>query len=199
MTDTSANDLIAGHPALDFTNTVGWHAGPDGIERFHAYADLLDWARDAKVLRPAQLARLRRRAAAAPESARASLAQAITTRELIYRIFTDVARGRRPARADLAALHAARVAALRHAEPGWTDGLELTFIGSDDLLAPVWPLVLAAVDLLRSPDLARVRQCANDPCGWLFVDRSKNHSRRWCSSGDCGNETRVRRFREKHR
>jgi predicted RNA-binding Zn ribbon-like protein len=199
MTDTNARGLIAGHPALDFTNTVGWHAGPDAIERFHTYVDLLDWVRDAKVLRPAQLARLRRRAAAAPGAAHASLAQAITARELIYRIFTDVARGRRPAHADLAALHAARVAALRHAEPGWSGGLALAFTKRDDLLAPVWALVLAAVDLLRSPELARVRQCANDPCGWLFVDRSKNGSRRWCSSGDCGNETRVRRFREKQR
>jgi predicted RNA-binding Zn ribbon-like protein len=199
MADTTARDLIAGHPALDFTNTVGWHAGPDGVEKFHSYGDLLEWARAAGVIRPAQLASLRSRAGSSPRAARAALRRAIAIREVIYRIFTAVARGVTPSPRDLRMLHTVRLSALQQAQPEWTAGLELSFAKSDDLLAPVWPLVLAAVDLLRSPERDRVRQCANDPCGWLFVDRSKNRSRRWCSSGDCGNETRVRRFREKAR
>ncbi|HET9947771.1 MAG TPA: ABATE domain-containing protein, partial [Longimicrobiales bacterium] len=106
MAKSSVRHLIAGHPALDFTNTVDWHAGPNAVDRLHTYDDLLDWARHAKVLGPAQLTRLRRRAAAVPAQARESLADAIATRELIYRIFTAAARGKRPARADLAELHA---------------------------------------------------------------------------------------------
>jgi predicted RNA-binding Zn ribbon-like protein len=197
MTDTSARDLIAGHPALDFTNTVGWHAGPDGVEKFHSYGDLLDWARAAGVVSRSQLTLLRRRADGSPQLARSALRRAIAIRELLYRIFTALVHGTPPAPRDLRALHTVRLAALRQARPGWDGALAVSFARSDDLLAPVWPLVLAAVDLLRSPERDRVRQCANDPCGWLFVDRSKNRSRRWCSSGDCGNETRVRRFREK--
>jgi predicted RNA-binding Zn ribbon-like protein len=199
MTDTTVRDLIAGNPALDFTNTVGWHAGPDGVEKFHAYGDLLEWARAAGVIRPAQLATLRSRAGSSPRAARAALRRAIAIREVIYRIFAAVAHGVTPSPRDLRMLHTVQLSALEQAQPEWAGGLELSFAKSDDLLAPVWPLVLAAVDLLRSPERDRVRQCANDPCGWLFVDRSKNRSRRWCSSGDCGNETRVRRFREKAR
>jgi len=195
MTGTERQPLIAGHPALDFTNSVGWHAGAEQIEQFHRYADLLDWAGDADVLRRQQIAALRRRAAAAPGAARRALGRAIEIRELIYRIFTAVANGTTPKRADLDRLHAERIDALEHAEAHWSGGLSVSFVKGDDLLAPAWPLVLAAVDLLRSPELERVRQCANDPCGWLFIDRSKNRSRRWCSSGDCGNESRVRRFR----
>ncbi|MGH7627153.1 MAG: CGNR zinc finger domain-containing protein, partial [Gemmatimonadaceae bacterium] len=59
--------------------------------------------------------------------------------------------------------------------------------------------LMDAVDLLRSDDVHRIRQCANDPCGWLFLDRSRNGSRRWCSSAECGNEMRVRHFRERQR
>jgi len=59
---------------------------------------------------------------------------------------------------------------------------------------PLWPIAVAAVDLLRSPErLARVKGCAN--CNWLFVDRSRNGSRRWCSMDECGVHTKMRRYR----
>ena len=199
MSATERQPLIAGHPALDFTNSVGWHAGAEQVEQFHAYEDLLAWAGDARVLPPAQLARLSHRAAASARAGNVALRRAIEIRELIYRIFTAVAKGAAPVPSDLERLRAEQVRALEHAEPAWSEGLGYSFADSADLLAPVYPVVLAAMDLLRSPDLERVRQCANDPCGWLFVDRSRNRSRRWCSSGDCGNETRVRRFRERQR
>ncbi|HET9604147.1 MAG TPA: CGNR zinc finger domain-containing protein [Gemmatimonadales bacterium] len=199
MSTSGREPLIAGHPALDFTNSVGWHAGANQEEHFHSYGDLLDWAGDAKVLTPQHLASLGRKAAAQPAAARAALRRAIAIREVIYRVFSAVARGRTPARDDLERLHAGRIEALRHATIQWSGALANTFAKCDDLLAPVYPVVLAAVELLQSDELARVRQCANDPCGWLFVDRSRNGSRRWCSSSDCGNESRVRRFRARSR
>lgn len=199
MSTSGREPLIAGHPALDFTNTVGWHAGADQVEHFHSYGDLLDWAGDARVLTPQQLAALREKGAARPAAARAALRRAIAMRELIYRIYAAVARQRTPARGDLERLHKEQIEALQHASVHWSGALANTFAKSDDLLAPVYPVVLAAVELLQSDELARVRQCANDPCGWLFVDRSRNGSRRWCSSSDCGNESRVRRFRARSR
>jgi predicted RNA-binding Zn ribbon-like protein len=199
VTTSGREPLIAGHPALDFTNTVGWHAGADQVEHFHLYADLLDWAADARVLTREHLAALGRKSAARPAAARAALRRAIEIRELIYRIFSAVAGGRTPARGDLERLHAERIEALRHATVQWSGALASTFAGCDNLLTPVYPVVLSAVELLESDELAKVRQCANDPCGWLFVDRSRNGSRRWCSSSDCGNESRVRRFRARTR
>ena len=63
---------------------------------------------------------------------------------------------------------------------------------------PLWPVAIAAVDLLRSPDrLARVKLCAQ--CSWLFVDRSRNGSRRWCSMGECGAQVKMRRYRAARR
>jgi predicted RNA-binding Zn ribbon-like protein len=55
-----------------------------------------------------------------------------------------------------------------------------------------------AADLLASPDdLARVRVCAGSEaggCGWLFLDRTKARTRRWCSMQDCGNRAKARRY-----
>ena len=61
---------------------------------------------------------------------------------------------------------------------------------------PLWPIVQSAAELLLSEHLrGRVGQCA-DPsgCGWLFLDLSKNRSRRWCSIQDCGNRAKQRRL-----
>jgi predicted RNA-binding Zn ribbon-like protein len=64
---------------------------------------------------------------------------------------------------------------------------------------PLWILARSAADLLTSEQHAYVRQCASEECTWLFIDRSKNHSRRWCDMGDCGNREKARRLRARKR
>ena len=55
------------------------------------------------------------------------------------------------------------------------------------------PALWSAGDLLTGPQLARVRECANDKCLWLFLDESKNGTRRWCSMSACGNRAKAHR------
>jgi len=58
----------------------------------------------------------------------------------------------------------------------------------------VGPIALSAAGLLTSLAYKRVGQCEDDRgCGWLFLDTSKNHSRRWCDMNDCGNRAKQRR------
>ena len=64
---------------------------------------------------------------------------------------------------------------------------------ADDLQTLLWPVVWSAVELLTGGPVERVRECDNDPCGWLFVDMSRNRSRRWCDMRDCGNRVKARR------
>jgi predicted RNA-binding Zn ribbon-like protein len=66
-----------------------------------------------------------------------------------------------------------------------------------ELERPLWPIAKAALELLTDEQLDRLRQCANPECGWLFLDTSRNRSRRWCDMGSCGNRAKVRRFRER--
>jgi predicted RNA-binding Zn ribbon-like protein len=60
------------------------------------------------------------------------------------------------------------------------------------LLRPVRPAVHAAVQLLASDQLGRVKGCGR--CRFLFVDESRNGSRRWCSMKDCGTAEKIRRY-----
>jgi predicted RNA-binding Zn ribbon-like protein len=56
--------------------------------------------------------------------------------------------------------------------------------------------------LLRAtarPDWARVKACRGDDCRWVFVDGSRNGSRRWCAMANCGNRAKVAAFRLRHR
>jgi predicted RNA-binding Zn ribbon-like protein len=50
-----------------------------------------------------------------------------------------------------------------------------------------------ALELVTSPALAKLRECANPDCGALFVDSSRPGMRRWCSMGTCGNRAKKER------
>jgi predicted RNA-binding Zn ribbon-like protein len=63
----------------------------------------------------------------------------------------------------------------------------------------LWPVVVSAAELLTSPDVERVRQCAREGCQWMFLDLSKNGSRRWCSMTLCGSRAKSRRFYHRRR
>jgi predicted RNA-binding Zn ribbon-like protein len=76
---------------------------------------------------------------------------------------------------------------LRAAEPG-------------DLARDIAAATVAA--LLRAtarPDWSRVKACRGDDCRWVFVDRSRNCSRRWCAMAECGNRAKSAAFRSRHR
>jgi hypothetical protein len=57
----------------------------------------------------------------------------------------------------------------------------------DDLLLPL-------IEFARQRD--RVSICANPACRLVFIDDSRNRTRRWCDNAGCGNRFRVRRYRE---
>ena len=144
--------------------------------------------------------------------------RAIGLRESLYRLLTAQAGGVPPDARDIAAVNAWLPEAFSHRRlthtgfPGTSaphsgdNGVrgargqpghyEYVLVGPTGALEwPLWPVVWSAVDLLmQAPEtLSRVRVCANDPCGWLFVDQSRNRSRRWCDMSDCGNKVKARR------
>jgi predicted RNA-binding Zn ribbon-like protein len=190
-------DLTGGRLCLDFANTVGWRGSSAPQEHLGSYADLVAWAEQAHVVAPRAARALLKRAAAQPAEAREALATAIRLREALYRVFAAATAGRTPLAADLAVLNAAVTAAFErpHLVASKT-GFTLAFgSDTDDLGAPLTPVVRSAVDLLTSPDLVRVRTCAAAACAWLFLDTTRNRGRRWCDMKTCGNREKVRRFR----
>ena len=203
---------LTGHPVLDFVNTgsrlreryadlaaaeaAGY--GPFG-DRVHGYEDLVTWAERAGVVEAGMAARLRAAARTDPSPAAAALAEAKRMREALYRILSALERGDSAPKQDLAVVQERARAAEVHRELVCADGgCALAWPDTADLERVLWPLAAEAVDLLLSPDVARVKQCASEECNWLFWDASKNRSRRWCEMSACGNREKARRYQRRH-
>lgn len=190
-------EFVGGSVALDFANTLGgMHTAPTH-EHLLEYDDLVRFGRSAGTLSPIQARRLADEAARQPARAAAVLRRAIALREAIWRVFDAFAKDVRADPADLVAIHEEELAALRHARFAQT-GSAVRYEWSEENLLdrPLWALARSAGDLLRSEDdRRRVRECGSATCEWLFIDRSRNHTRRWCDMSDCGNRAKQRRMR----
>ena len=192
-------DLSGGALCLDFANTVSDRGSDAPIDRLTSYGDFLSWCEQSGAAGPAQVRELSKLAAAHPSAAREALARAIDVREALYRLFAAASGGKRPRPADLAlvneqiplAFKRSRIAAAGEHYVLRVDA------AADDLLSPLAPVIKSTVDLLTSPALDRVRTCAADTCEWLFLDTTKNRTRRWCDMKVCGNREKVRRFRSR--
>lgn len=182
---------------LEFANTVDWHAGGRPIEHVVSYTDLLAWAGKHGLVGEDRARHLSEEAARRPGEAQAARDAAVAVREAIYRLLSAIARSAPPPEADLAALNRALGEAMAHAQIISADGRFAWGwrAAPGDLDQVLWPAVRSAADLLASDALGRIKECADDRgCGWLFLDRSKNRSRRWCRMDGCGNRAKVRQY-----
>ena len=188
-------DLSGGDVALDFVNTASARTVGPLREKLRAYGDLVTWAERVEIVDPAGARRLRAEARRSPRRAVAVLERARSMREAIYRLFTL----REPSSDDLELLsrEVGRAAAARRIVAG-ADGYRYEWAGGSELDRILWPVALSAAELLTSPDRDRVKECASHDCSWLFLDMSRNRSRRWCDMKVCGNRAKARRFSERH-
>jgi len=116
-------------------------------------------------------------------------------RALINRLLRAEARGLGASERDLQGLnrilsqgqnHRGILPAVRGYGWGW--------IGpASDLDRAMWSVGWSAASLLTGPDLNRLKCC--DGCERLFLDASRNRSRRWCDMNGCGNRAKVARHR----
>jgi len=90
-----------------------------------------------------------------------------------------------------------RFAALPVPAPSLTASGELRWQASDPASAMLALLARDALDLVTSPEFARVRRCAGPRCGALFLDTSRPGTRRWCSMEVCGNQAKKSTYRAK--
>lgn len=194
--------FVGGDLSMDFTNTVGGKRGLRTREYLKTYGDFLSWSLQARIVDEAQAAALSRLAADQPEAARLVLERAVELREAIYRISASIVEGRTLAAGDLARLNFELSAALGRLQvrAGET-GFDWRWADDEPSLAhPLGPVARAAAEMLTNPEaLAHLCRCEGDTCGWLFIDSSKNHSRRWCDMRDCGNRAKMRRHRLKQK
>lgn len=188
----------AGKLCLEFADTS---RAADKGEELHAIEDLLQWAKEAGVLSSADSGRLAKHYEANRRQAAADLAKAIGARNLLYSIFTGIANGRPLRERDLSQLNAALTQTPALLRVRAHSGTVQTQWGSaaEGLSQVLFPVLADAANLIASDRLGRVRECASAECTMLFVDESRNGSRRWCDMNACGNRMKARRHYAKTR
>lgn len=195
-------ELTGGALCLDFANTVDKR--PDQEHRqdhLTSYADFLSWLIQTSSISLKEAQQLAGKVYRSPGKADRVCRRAITLREAIYRIFSAIASGRRPAGRDLDSLNSviSRMMARMRVVPE-KGGFDWKWMVKGNSLDPVlWPIAKSAADLLTSDRLRSVRECAAEDCGWLFIDKSANQRRRWCDMKVCGNRAKARRHYERSR
>ena len=204
-------ELVGGHPALDLVNTVEPRVPQAGARPRDHLADpaaVLIWARRAGLVDTAEAEAVERAWVAQPAAGEQALRATREVREALHAVLL-AAIGATPVD-DPAAL-----AGLDQLQLRWTRAIGRSTLSLEPggpaigrLIVGAAPATLvpdraadAAVDLLRTADPGRLRQCPAEQggCGWIFLDRSRNGSRRWCQMADCGTQAKIRRLTERRR
>jgi predicted RNA-binding Zn ribbon-like protein len=189
-------DLDAGDISLDFANTMNWHASDHPEENLHNYDDLVAWGQAAGIISLESNENICNLADEHPVDAEHTYQNALRLREAIYRVFSHRYAGETIPASDLELINTTVNHAISHRRVV-AAGSEFRWEWDDYCDEPeliMWKVAIAATELLTSDKVLRVRECEDDRgCGYLFIDMSKNHSRRWCSMDSCGNRAKALR------
>jgi predicted RNA-binding Zn ribbon-like protein len=193
---------------LDFLNTLHHAEAEDPSEELSSDADLAAWAAQAGILSASEAGRLQARALRNYAQRkllgkkRASLRDdARALREALRQMFQQAAREGKVAPRDVATLNVLlerfpAAGRIERSNGDWTMSWESQAGGAEKLF---YAIVKSAAELVATGRWRAVRECASGTCTWMFLDTSKNHSRRWCQMARCGNRDKVHRFRARSR
>lgn len=192
--------LVGGHPALDLVNTLDWRFREgDTEELLTTYSDVLSFAEQSELLTAAEARRLER--ATGTESGRKTALLAVRAlREALAEVLYARLDGRKPADMSVRTLDRLFKSAQGSRTLRWSgDGMRWEWPAANaDLDLALLKLAQSAEELVTGEQIESVRDCAKPDCRWLFLDTSKNHTRRWCDMKLCGNRMKARRFKALH-
>ncbi len=185
-------EIVGGALCLDFVNTINSRQRPEH-DYLTVYSELANWGGKIRVLSAGQNSRLQKQARRDVKMAENALEKAREFRELLYRLFSNLARQSEPDKKDMASFSKFYGEAIsccqlvkteNYFSPRWE--VDQTYD------AMLWPIAYSAAQILLSKELMQVKECPG--CGWLFLDTSKNQSRRWCNMNTCGARDKMRRY-----
>ena len=185
---------IGNHVALDLVNTVAWRLdAARTVDRLPDGAELVRWAHFVGLLDDDAAATFAREVADDPALGSSAAERVRRTRDQLYRVVQPLAVGAEPAQEDVTALRRQLLGRPGACRRGDLDAARVVDRAALDRRPPGRRWVCRSGGCWSGRTAARLRQCQDADCGWLFLDRTKNGSRVWCSSADCGNRTRARR------
>jgi predicted RNA-binding Zn ribbon-like protein len=201
MARTRLPRRVTGVLCLDFVNTVEPREADHPAEYLVDPGVLVDWAADTGAVDAALAAGVRAWVGEHRDAAERQLAALLTRREALYRVLRARLPGGRPATTQELRLVARWIAAAHaHAvlvpdRPRW----RWDWPAEPTLRRAWWPVAASAGDLLSGRGVDHLGVCDNLGCGWLYLDTTRNHSRRWCSMELCGNAVKSRRHAARSR
>jgi predicted RNA-binding Zn ribbon-like protein len=190
-------ELVGGALCLDFVNTINSRLNPEHDYLIH-YSDLAGWANKVGILSTTQSNQLQKRAKQNVAEAENASHAARALRELLYRLLSNSAKESEPSKQDMGLFMRSYGEAISHGQLLKNEDHFTTVWKVDEAFDSVlWQIIHSAGELLLSRELGQVKECPG--CGWLFLDTSKNQSRRWCSMNTCGARDKMRRYHKSRR
>jgi predicted RNA-binding Zn ribbon-like protein len=190
--------VYGGRLSLSLVNSLWWRRSAEPIEQLNEYADVVATAARSGWLSDQVRAAIDAQAGKQPAQARRQLSAVLDLREVLHGTFATIAAGAQPAADMVGSIQDAAAPGLAELRllPATGTGYQLGWT-RPTLELPLQLLAVSAMLLLASAELDRVKQCPGSTCGWVFLDESRNRSRRWCDSRECGNRERVRAHYER--
>lgn len=179
--------------SINFINTVDWRGKEESDEYINNYNDLIDWATHTEIISGEEAESLRRLAKKAPKKASEAYTRAIRLREAAHRIISHISNGEAPGSEDEELLDSETLSVFSYLKLNLNE-MRLVLNDPLDLDHILRVVVKDLVELMTSDELNSVKRCQSEECGWLFIDSSKNKSRKWCRMGGCGNRAKARRY-----
>jgi len=193
-------ELDGGSLCLNFVNTVRSRFEHPLYEFIVSPDDWLRWSRRIKLLNDLEMERIERYASMNPVKAASEMKEIIGTREALYGIFHRLVNKETPVSQHVTLFNKELSHALGCLKIEFNGDLKINEKWDDtlaDLLYTLHPVLKSAYDLLISNQLNRLKECQH--CGWIYLDKSKNNSRRWCNMKTCGNTEKTKKYYDSHK
>lgn len=187
--------FVAGHPLLDFLNTVDFQGRTYTCNRLTSYEALAAWCQVAGVITPSESGIFTAAAITSPSKAEHALAALILWREAVYRALAAILEEKPVDAEDWRSVEMSIQGAIMDASLHRDTSRKASWLVRPlDLTTVQKRLALHLHDLLGNTLITSLKKC--EGCTWLFVDTSKNHRRRWCAMSTCGSRSKAQRFRQ---
>ncbi|MGD8403222.1 MAG: CGNR zinc finger domain-containing protein [Anaerolineales bacterium] len=191
--------FLGGNLSLDFVNTVNDRHEDPLRNLLQNYLDLVTWVYFSSAISVSQKEELLQKGRENQRKANQIYKNSLQLREAFYDLVVNMIDGDEISQVNMQLINQWLSKASSNLElTQFNDHFVLDWnLENFGLESVLWPIVRAFSDLITSEERKRIKQCGN--CGYLFVDNSKNNSRRWCSMEICGNRVKARRHARRTR
>lgn len=191
--------IAGGWLCLDFVNTVSDRSIDSPFEYLSSYPHVLEWTNRVKLQSKAQNSHLDVLSRKRPIESAKSWIRTLEVREMLFQYFHMIAKGRSPELKDQNSFNKWLSKSLNKSVVEFDKNKSVLSwnIHPDDFDRHIYLVIKSAYDLLTSDKQNRIKECG--PCGWLFLDKSKNNSRKWCKMETCGSHVKSRAYYQRQK